>query len=486
MWSQIQRKLYEIIDPKINLQVHCAVYPGGGKSCANGIPRFWVTLDGEVIFDCMHDFMFMWHDKDFDIGNLPFEDDISWCCGIVIRHFQASVDRLMTLHDRFGLTDILLAADRRIGKRRWPEIYKKRSEAARKVLIARGYVPPNEDDTKLEAEIQDVLNTLAASNAALKSLYEQNMHLLKPKEIIRIHDAVIERFGGLKTSSMAPEEVLSKAEALVGRIRTAMTYNTAYDWTNVFLCAAFQTHCIARAHAFADGNKRTALNAAGLLLKRAGYRLKDSEALPELLVELAQDRVKLEDIAAHLKAEMTVSEKTTDVSEPNDPFAKLAWMKVDPQTMDLIRDFAEERTDIPTLCIIGSSRWLSVNPLDLAELAVQTRLLERHPEWSLVKFDCGIRTLNKEKRADVVSAALTIIESADLLHLRGPSSFMHGWPEDFETVMQALNERANAGKRTIVTDGETVAESFARYNRPVPDIFANALIAEFSLGAIEH
>lgn len=312
------------------------------------------------------------------------------------------------------------------------------------------------------------------------------MHLLKPKEIIRIHDAVIERFGGLKTSSMAPEEVLSKAEALVGRIRTAMTYNTAYDWTNVFLCAAFQTYCIARAHAFADGNKRTALNAAGLLLKRAGYRLKDSEALPELLVELAQDRVKLEDIAAHLKTEMTVSEKTTDVSEPNDPFAKLAWMKVDPQTMDLIRDFAEERTDIPTLCIIGSSRWLSVNPLDLAELAVQARLLERHPEWSLVTFDCRIRALNRKKRADVVSAALTIIESADLLHLRGPSSFMHGWPEDFETVMQALNERANAGKRTIVTDGETVAESFARYNRPVPDIFANALIAEFSLGAIEH
>lgn len=150
------------------------------------------------------------------------------------------------------------------------------------------------------------------------------MHLLKPEEILRIHDAVIERFGGLKTSSMAPEESLSKAEALVGRIRTAMTYNTAYDWTNVFLCAAFQTYCIARAHAFADGNKRTALNAAGLLLKRAGCRLKDSEALPELLVELAQDRVKLEDIAAHLKAEMTVSEKTTDVSEPNDPFAKLA------------------------------------------------------------------------------------------------------------------------------------------------------------------
>ena len=141
MWSQIQRKLYDLIDPNLKLQVHCAVDPGGGRTCLNGIPRFWVKLGGEVIFDCLHDYIFMWQDKNFDIGNLPLEDDIAWCCGIVIRYFQAPVDCLMTLHDRFGLTDILLAADRRIGKRRWPEIYATRSEAAQKVLVARGYVP---------------------------------------------------------------------------------------------------------------------------------------------------------------------------------------------------------------------------------------------------------------------------------------------------------------------------------------------------------
>lgn len=160
MWSQIQRKLYDLIDPNLKLQVHCAVYPGGGRTCLNGIPRFWVKLGGEVIFDCLHDYMFMWQDKNFDIGNLPLEDDIAWCCGIVIRYFQAPVDCLMTLHDRFGLTDILLAADRRIGKRRWPEIYATRSEAAQKVLVARGYVPPAENVAKLEAEIRDVFGHL--------------------------------------------------------------------------------------------------------------------------------------------------------------------------------------------------------------------------------------------------------------------------------------------------------------------------------------
>lgn len=37
MWSQIQRKLYDLIDPNLKLQVHCAVYPGGGRTCLNGI-----------------------------------------------------------------------------------------------------------------------------------------------------------------------------------------------------------------------------------------------------------------------------------------------------------------------------------------------------------------------------------------------------------------------------------------------------------------
>lgn len=312
------------------------------------------------------------------------------------------------------------------------------------------------------------------------------MHLLKAEEILRIHDAVLERFGGLKSQPMTPDTGLSKAQALVGRIRSAMTYNTAYDWNNVFLCAAFQTHCIARAHAFADGNKRTALNAAGLLLKRAGYAIKDSENLPQLLVELAQDQIKLEEIAARLQTDMTVSEKSTADREPYDPCTILAYKKISPQTLQLLRDFAEERTDNPTLCIIGSSRWLSMNPSGLAWVNVQETLRERHPEWSFVTFDCGIRAFNKDKRSDVVNSALTIIESVDLLHLRGPSSFLHSWPEDFETVMRALNERAKAGKRSIVTADESVAKTFMRYNRPVPVFFANAMVADFSMESLDR
>ena len=40
------------------------------------------------------------------------------------------------------------------------------------------------------------------------------MHLLKAEEILRIHDAVLERFGGLKSQPMTPDAGLSKAQAL--------------------------------------------------------------------------------------------------------------------------------------------------------------------------------------------------------------------------------------------------------------------------------
>lgn len=70
--------------------------------------------------------------------------------------------------------------------------------------------------------------------------------------------------------------------------------------------------------------------------------------------------------------------------------------------------------------------------------------------------------------------------------MRGPSTFLHSWPEDFETVMRALDERAQAGKRTIVTADESVAKTFIRYNRPVPVFFASALVADFSMESLDR
>lgn len=172
MWSKLQRKLYDIIDPAINLQVHCSQYPGRGKNCLNGIPRFWITLNGTVIFDFLHDLTFLLHShsRTSCFPDYPYEDDVMGLCGAVIQYISASPDSLMDLKDQWGLFDILIAADRRVGKRRWPEVYKTRSEAARKVLIARGYVVPEQNHQLLDTEINEILNLFAASNKALKTM----------------------------------------------------------------------------------------------------------------------------------------------------------------------------------------------------------------------------------------------------------------------------------------------------------------------------
>ena len=169
MWSKLQRKLYEVIDLNLNLQVHCIQHRGRGKSCINGIPRFWITLNGEVIFECLHQIMFLHGFFFFFFSQRPYDTDSADICGAVIRYVNAPVGELTMLRDRWGLFDILVAADRRIGKRRWPELYFSRSEAARKVLLARGFVPRAEFDG-LSKEITTILDVLSVSNKALKSI----------------------------------------------------------------------------------------------------------------------------------------------------------------------------------------------------------------------------------------------------------------------------------------------------------------------------
>ncbi len=45
-WSKLQREIYDLLTPTINLQIHCTRYPmrsqNGGST---DLPRYWITLD---------------------------------------------------------------------------------------------------------------------------------------------------------------------------------------------------------------------------------------------------------------------------------------------------------------------------------------------------------------------------------------------------------------------------------------------------------
>lgn len=64
-WSKLQKELYLIIDPEIDFQIHCAVYPMRSDRATSPCPRYWITIGKEIIFDYPKDFV----DKDGHVSH---------------------------------------------------------------------------------------------------------------------------------------------------------------------------------------------------------------------------------------------------------------------------------------------------------------------------------------------------------------------------------------------------------------------------------
>ena len=61
-WSKLQSRLYRLIDPALNFQIHCAVYEmnSNGGWHGNKLPRYFITIGKEIVFDYPKDFDTTW------------------------------------------------------------------------------------------------------------------------------------------------------------------------------------------------------------------------------------------------------------------------------------------------------------------------------------------------------------------------------------------------------------------------------------------
>lgn len=77
----------------------------------------------------------------------------------------------------------------------------------------------------------------------------------------------------------------------------------SYGETDVFQLAASYAEAIARNHAFVDGNKRTAFQAADIFLFMNGQHLNRAQQIEhaEMLEALGQGHITREDAAEHLR-----------------------------------------------------------------------------------------------------------------------------------------------------------------------------------------
>ena len=140
-WSKLQTELYKLIEPKLNFQMHCTVYPMHSQRGSIGIPRYWITLNREIIFDYPRQFIGGSGDNATVDKAYPYITDISDISVLVREYIDTSNDELLSKdfdNDQWGLIDILRAADRRIGNRRLEELKNRTdNKAAQKVIAFR-------------------------------------------------------------------------------------------------------------------------------------------------------------------------------------------------------------------------------------------------------------------------------------------------------------------------------------------------------------
>ena len=119
-WSKLQRELYKIIDKKIKFQIHCVAYRMDSRYGRTDLPRYWITLGNEILWDYPKDFI-----ADETAQYYPHGTAISDISILLREYIDTPKEILFEKHfenDKWGLINILRSADRRIGKERLIEL----------------------------------------------------------------------------------------------------------------------------------------------------------------------------------------------------------------------------------------------------------------------------------------------------------------------------------------------------------------------------
>ncbi len=132
-WSKLQSRLYNLMDPTINFQIHCALYEMNSNDGWHGnkLPRYFITIGKEIVFDYPKNFDTT---KGYGFNVYPWITDMSEISDVIEEYIQCPESELLHVfeNDKWGITDILRVCDRRIGKRR---LHKLKDTITNEVLL---------------------------------------------------------------------------------------------------------------------------------------------------------------------------------------------------------------------------------------------------------------------------------------------------------------------------------------------------------------
>ena len=131
-WSKFQYQINNLFDQKINMQVRCSIYRMNSQYGSTDLPRYWITLDKDIIFD---------YPKQFVKVGYPYVTDVNDISNLIREYIDTPVTDLLnytSASDHWDLINILKAGDRRIGKKKLKKYFQNnKSVAIKKILHAR-------------------------------------------------------------------------------------------------------------------------------------------------------------------------------------------------------------------------------------------------------------------------------------------------------------------------------------------------------------
>lgn len=122
-WSKLQSRLYNLMEPEVDFQIHMALYEMNSNDGYHGnkLPRYFITIGKEIIFDYPRDFDTF---GKYGFNSYPWDTDIGDISNLIEEYIECPENDLMKPFekDKWGLIDIFRVCDRRIGKRRLRKI----------------------------------------------------------------------------------------------------------------------------------------------------------------------------------------------------------------------------------------------------------------------------------------------------------------------------------------------------------------------------
>ena len=127
-WSKLQKEYYLLLAEGLDLQLHCRAYRMDSQRGSTNLPRYWITLEKEIIWDYPKDFVNKPYPQRTNIKWYPYGTDIPDISNLIREYIDTPKSEIFSKefkNDYWGLTNILKASDKRIGTRRLPDLKKK-------------------------------------------------------------------------------------------------------------------------------------------------------------------------------------------------------------------------------------------------------------------------------------------------------------------------------------------------------------------------